>query len=351
MPITTPTLPQRIERIEADISSRLADGDALLRRSVLGVLARAAAGQGHMLQAYQEWLALQPFPDTAEAEYLERHARIWGVTRKAAVAATGTVSFTGTSGAVLPTGTELQRVDGQLYRTMADATMVAGAAVANVEAVEAGAAANTAAGQSLTLVAPVASIGSTVTVDAAGLTEGLDAEADTSLRTRLLARIQAPPHGGAAQDYESWALAVPGVTRAWVYPGRLGAGTVGVAIVSDAAPAGPLPSVELVATAQAYLDTKRPVTAEVMVFAPTPLLVPVTLHLVPDTAATRAAVQAELRDLFAREAEPGAVLYLSHLREAISLAPGETNHVLTAPVADIAPAAHEFPILGAITYA
>lgn len=350
MPITTPTLPQRIERIETDISSRLADGDPLLRRSVLGVLARAVAGQGHMLQAYQEWLAQQPFVDTAEAEYLDRHARTWKVPRKAAVAATGAVSFTGVDGAVLPAGTQAQRVDGVLYRTKADATVALGIALAQVEAVDPGLAGNAAAAQSLTLVAPVAGVNATGTVGGSGLTGGLDAEGDESLRARVLTRIQSPPHGGNMADYQSWALEVPGVSRAWVYPARLGQGTVGVAIVADDDPAGPLPSVELVAAAQAHIDASRPVTAEVTVFAPTALLVPITLHLVPDTVATRAAVSAELRDLFAREAEPGAVLYLSHIREAISLSSGETNHTVTVPTADVTPAAHEFPVLGTITY-
>lgn len=351
MPITTPTLAQRIARIEADLSSGLLDGDSLLRRSALGVLARALAGQGHMLQAFQDWAARQPFPDTAEAEFLNHHAEIWNVPRKAAVAATGQATFTGSTGAVLPAATELRRVDGALYRTTEEATLASGTALVPIQAVEPGLAGNAAAGQGLSLVAPVDGMNATAVVDGSGLTGGLDAEGDDSLRARLLARIQAPPHGGNAADYLAWALAVPGVTRAWVYPRHLGAATVGVAIVADDDPEGPLPTVEIVAAAQAYLDSVRPVTADVTVFGPSALSVPVALALSPDTPATRAAVEAELRDLFAREAQPGQVLYLSHLREAISLAPGETNHVLTAPTADVVPDTYEFPVLGTITYA
>lgn len=348
--ITRPTLPQLVDRAQTDLEGRLLDGAKALPRSTIAVLARVAAGQVHMLYGYQEWLARQPFPDTAEAEYLERHARIWGIRRKPAVVATGQVAILGTEGAVLPAGAQLQRVDGVLYTVLEEVTVADGTALANIEAVEPGLAGDTPEGVSLTLTAPVTAMQSVGLVQAPGLTGGVDQEADEALRTRLLARIQAPPHGGAGQDYEAWALEVPGVTRAWVYPLHMGAGTVGVAIVADDAPDSPIPGAELVEAAQAHIDSVRPVTAEVFVFAPTPLSVPITVALSPDTSATRAAVAAELGDLFAREAEPGQVIFLSHLREAISISPGETNHVLTAPTADITPDALEFPVLGTITF-
>ncbi|MBU1040042.1 MAG: baseplate J/gp47 family protein [Proteobacteria bacterium] len=348
--ITRPTLPQLVERSQTDLEGRLLDGAKALPRSTIAVLARVTAGQAHGQYGYLEWLKDQPFADTAEAEYLERHARIWGISRKPAVASTGQVSIPGTDGAVLLAGAQLQRVDGVLYEVTAEATVADGAALASVTALEPGLAGDTPAGVSLTLTAPVTSMQSVGLVQAAGLTGGVDLEADEALRARLLARIQAPPHGGAGQDYEAWALEVPGVTRAWVYPLHMGAGTVGVVIVNDADPDSPIPDAELVAAAQAYIDSVRPVTAEVFVFAPTPLVVPVTVALSPDTSATRAAVTAELGDLFAREAAPGQVIYLSHLREAISVSPGETNHVLTAPTADVTPTTYQFPVLGTITF-
>lgn len=351
MPIATPTLAERTARIEADISSRLLDGESPLRRSVLGVLARALAGQGHMLQAYQDWAARQPFVDQAEAEFLDRHGETWGIPRKAAVAATGQAVFTGADGAVVPSGAELRRVDGVLLRTTAEAFIASGTATVSVQAVEAGQAANTPAAAQLSLVAPLDGVNATATVTGAGISGGVDVEGDEALRARILARIQTPPQGGSKSDYEAWALAVPGVTRAWVYPRHLGDATVGVAIVCDDAEDGPLPSAEVLEAAQAHLESVRPVTAEVLVFAPEALAVPVTLALSPDTPSSRAAVLAELRDLFAREAIPGSTLYLSHIREAISVAPGETNHVLTAPTADIVPTPMQMPVLGTVTFA
>lgn len=350
MPYVRPSLGQLVSRAETDLSARLLDGDAPLRRSVVGVLARVAAGQAHMLYGYLDWLAGQPFVDTAEAEYLERHARIWDVTRKAAVAAAGTVSLPGANGAVIPAGTELRRADDALYTSTADATVTGGAAAVPVAAQAAGAVGNADAGITLTLTSPVSGVQASGTVAAGGIVGGLDAEDDDSLRARVLRRIQEPPQGGTAADYITWALEVPGVTRAWVYPLHMGGGTVGVAIVNDDADDGPIPGTELVADVQAYLDTMRPVTAEVFAFAPTPLVVNIDLRVTPNTEAVRAAATAELRDLFARESEPGAVLLLSHITEAVSLAPGEVDHVVLAPAADVVPAAYEMPVLGAITF-
>jgi len=72
--------------------------------------------------------------------------------------------------------------------------------------------------------------------------------------------------------------------------------------------------------------------------------------LAPDTEAVRAAVAAELADLIRREAEPEGGLYLSHIREAISLAAGEVDHALVSPVADVAAGTGEIITMGAITW-
>jgi uncharacterized phage protein gp47/JayE len=350
MPYQVPSLSRLIERTESDFSSRLMDGHTLSRRSTLGVLARVHAGGTHMLYGYLGWIAQQIFVDTAEADYLARHARIWNIRRKPAVAAAGVVVCNGTDGAVVPARTELRRADGMLFRSLVDATLQAGTATVQVEALQAGAAGNTSAGQTLSLVSPLAGVQSALEVAAGGIVNGIDAEGDDSLRARLLQRIQEPPHGGAEHDYARWAREVPGITRAFVYPRRMGAGTVGVAVVSDESPSGPVPSSALVAEVQAHIEAQRPVTAELFVFAPQPLAVNITVHIAPDTEAVRQAVQAELRDLFIRESKPGAVIYLSHLREAVSVAAGEHDHVLLNPAANVVPQDHEMPVLGTVTF-
>ena len=350
MPFNRPTLAEIIGRIVADIESRLPGADARLRRNVLNVLGRSLAGASHGLHGHLDWAVEQLLPDSAESEYLERWGSIWGISRKPAIASKGDVTFTGTDGALIPAGTLLQRSDGAEYTTDADGIIAGGSATVAATASAAGAAGDTAAGSVLDLVNPIAGVNTQATVAAGDLGGGADVEGDDSLRVRLLARIQQPPHGGAEWDYEAWALEVSGVTRAWVYPQYLGVGTVGIIIVDD--DSDPIvPDAAKVQEVQAYIDERRPVTAQALVLAPVAVALDLTIALTPNTAAVQAAVMAELEDFFRRVAIPGGTIYLSRLREAISAAEGETSHELTAPVADVAHAAGEIAVLGAVTWA
>jgi uncharacterized phage protein gp47/JayE len=350
MPFNRPTLAEIIGRIVADIESRLPGADARLRRNVLNVLGRSLAGASHGLHGHLDWAVEQLLPDSAESEYLERWGSIWGISRKPAVASKGDVTFTGTDGAVIPAGTLLQRSDGAEYTTDADGIIAGGSATVAATASAAGADGDTATGSVLDLVNPIAGVNTQATVAAGDLGGGADIEGDDSLRVRLLARIQQPPHGGAEWDYEAWALEVSGVTRAWVYPHYLGVGTVGIIIVDD--DSDPIvPDAAKVGEVQAYIDERRPVTAQALVLAPVAVSLDLTIALTPTTAAVQAAVMAELEDFFRREAIPGGTIYVSRLREAISAAEGETSHELTAPAADVAHAAGEIAVLGVVTWA
>jgi hypothetical protein len=137
------------------------------------------------------------------------------------------------------------------------------------------------------------------TVAVGGITGGNDEEGTEQLRARYLLRLREPPEGGADQDYEEWALEVPGVTRAWVYPHENGLGTVVVRFVRDLDAGSIFPDVGEVAAVQAKLDAERPVTDEPTAVAPTNLA---SLHGAagPEHADTQAAVTAELADLFKR---------------------------------------------------
>lgn len=350
MPFNRPTLTDLIERAITDIETRLPGVDARLRRSNLNVLARVHGGAVHGLYGYLDFIARQVMVDTAESAFLERWAGVWGVARKAAAKAVGDVTFTGTNGAVIPAGTVLVRSDAAEFVTDDEVTISTGTATAAVTAVAAGAAGNTEENAGLTLASPISGVNSSATVAEGGLTAGTDAESDELLRERLLARIQQPPHGGADFDYVTWAKEVAGVTRAWVYPLELGPGTVTVRFVRDDDDSI-IPDAGEVTAVQDYIDARRPVTADVTVVAPVAVPLDFTIELTPDTAAVRAAVEAELLDLLRREAEPGGTILISHLREAISVAAGETDHVLTLPAADVTHDTGEIAVMGEITWA
>ena len=349
MPFARPTLSELIARDETDLSGRLSGGDALLRRALERVLARVLSGAVHGLYGALDYAADQLMPDTADAEHRARWAGVWGVDRKPAEISSGTADLTGTNGSVVPVGTRLQRSDGFEYLVTVEATIAMGVAVADIEAGVGGAAGEAEAGTVLTFVSPVAGVASTALVSTGGIVGGAEEESDEALRTRLLARIRSQPRGGAANDYERWALEVPGVTRAWVYPNRDGLGTVGVAFVMDERE-DIIPAAGDLTDVADHIEPLRPVTADVTVFALTPVPLDPEITLTPDTAEVRAAVAAELADLLAREAAPDTTLLLSHIREAISIAAGETDHVLVSPVANVDADEEEIIVLGDIDW-
>lgn len=348
MPFERDTLPTLIDQGAAEFETRLPGVLARLRNSAIGVINRVMAGGLSSLYKYAEYLSNQWWPDQADAEFLPLHGARWGKNRLPAAAAAGTVQFAGVNGSVIPLGTVVQRSDAVQYATTADGVIAAGVAVIPVQAVEAGQAGNAVLGTSLTLASPIAGINSVATAQTA-LASGADVEGIEAWRARILARIRKPPQGGADYDYVDWALEVPGVTRAWVYPGEQGGGTVVVRFVRDD-DASIIPDAGEIAAVQAAIDAVRPVTATTYVLAPIPAIQNFSIHLTPDTAATRAAVEAELQSLYRREATPGGTMLVSQQREAISISAGEMDNVLVVPTANQAHTTGQFPTLGVITW-
>jgi uncharacterized phage protein gp47/JayE len=348
MAFDRPTLPKLIDQGAAEFESRLPGVLARARRSLVGVINRVVAGGLSSLYQYVEWLNRQVWPDQAEAEYLADHGARWGISRNAAAPATGSVTFTGNNGTNVPAGTVVLRADGARYLTDALVTLVAGTATATVTAESAGQAGNAAIATALQLESPIAGVNSGATAGTA-LSGGADIEDIEDWRARILARIRRAPQGGSKDDYEAWVLEVPGVTRVWVAPAEMGAGTVTVRFARDD-DASPIPDAGEVATVQAYVDGRRPVTAVAYVVAPVASAVNFTIQLTPNSAAVKAAVEAELRDVIRREGKPGGTLLLSHLREAISIAAGEENHVMTVPAADVVTGTGTLSTMGVITW-
>lgn len=348
MPQERPDLPRLIDQGAAEFESRLPGVLARVRNSVVGVLNRVLAGGLSALYKYVDYLALQFYPDTCAADALPVHGALWGKPRLPAAASTGTVQFTGINGAPVPLGTVVQRPDGVQYITTAAGVIALGVANVPVAALAAGQLGNAVIAASLTLITPVNNVNAVASAFTA-LAGGADVEAIEPWRARILARIRKPPQGGADFDYVAWALEVPGVTRAWVYPGEQGPGTVVLRFVRDD-DATQIPDAGEVAAVQSYIDALRPVTATTYVVAPVATLQNFSMTLLPDTPAIRAAVTAELTELYRREAKPGGTMLISHQREAISSAAGEADHVLVTPSANQVYTVGQMPTLGNITW-
>lgn len=354
MPFARKSLSELIDRTATDIESRLPGTDARLRYSLLGILARAHSGAVHGLYGNLQWMARQIILDTSEREFLDRHANIYLKDgRKPAVTSSGSVTCTGTNGSVIPADRLLQRSDGIEYITDAEATITSGSATVAVTAKVGGKNGDALAGSTLSFVTPIAGVNGTATVDAGGIADGLDEENDIDLLIRLLERIQSPPQGGAAHDYVAWAKEIPGVTRAWSYPLEDGPGTVKVRFMMDDKYSDGIPLVADVTTVHDHIDTLRPVGLAIGGYttdAPVPAPLNFAMSITPNTQAVKDAITAELKDLIRRDSEPGGAILITRINEAISLAEGETDHILTAPTANVQPLASEIVTMGTVTF-
>lgn len=354
MPFQRPTLQQLIDRVSTDIASRLPGlSKTLLRNSLAGVFARAEAGAVHSLYGYLDFIARQAIPDTAEDEYLIRWARIWLPDgRKPATYAQGisSVQVTGATGSTLPAGTYFVRADGIQFYTENDLILTGNSGLASVVADQPGSAGNTPAGTSLSLLVPSSGFQSGAVVVAPGIGGGVNIESLDSLRARMIRRIQQPPQGGSQADYETWALEVPGVTRAWVYPNMPERGAVTVIVASDDADTSPIPDAATVSAARQYIEERRPVTAEVFVSAPTILVQDISAQIRPNTLQTQAAALAELQDLFLRDSSPGGFIPISKIREAVSIAAGVEDSAIISPTGNVVSGPGQIPVLGEVTW-
>jgi uncharacterized phage protein gp47/JayE len=368
MPYARPTLAQLRTGVAADISAALEGTDALLRFANLGITGDVQAGLANQHFGYLDWISLQAVPYTSTDEYLEAWGALKGVFRKDATAASGTVIFAGTTGRVLDEGTQVVRSDTVTYTATSTGTVDASGNVSvTALADETGAAGNNLAGVGFALGTPIDGIQANGTA-LTPFTGGADVENNEDFRMRVLAAYQTPPSGGALNDYIQWALAVPGVTRAWCVPNGYGTGTVVVFIMLDDAnaaeggfpqgtdgvasdePRGVTATGDQLTVANAIYP-QQPVTALVYAVSPLSDVINFTITgLTHATTATRAAIAAAITDVFFRTGKPGGTIALSDINSAIAAISGTSGFVITAPAANIVCGTGALPVLGTVTY-
>lgn len=347
-----PTRLQLVTRAQADLNSRLTGGDAQLAVATLKVLAFVNGGGVDGLYGYIDYLADQLLPDRCDEEWLARHTSLHNVPRKPAVPATGAITMTATSAASVDAGTVWQRQDGARFLTTSAVNLTGGTASVSVVAETAGVVGNTAAGTELRLVQTIEGLASIATVDVAGITDGVEQEDLEVWRARFIARLQEPPSGGTKEDYETWALEEPGVTRAWCSPGEMGPGTVTLRFVCDDNPNSIIPDDALIARVKARILALMPVTTELYVVAPVADPINFTIQNVqPSTDAVKLAIKAELKDLLRREAIPSGTILRSHMTASISTAAGEEDHTLILPAANVVNGIGRISTMGVVTWA
>ncbi|WP_048994818.1 baseplate J/gp47 family protein [Burkholderia multivorans] len=355
MPYARPTLTDLRNQIWSDITGAAGLVVSLLQKAVLKIVGSALAALVFGLYGYLDWIAKQAVPFTAEDEFLAGWGALKDVYLKAATQAVLQAQFTGAEpGTPLDAGTLITRADTFSYITTENAVVDAtGNVTVTMQAVTAGSAGNCDAGTAVTLSSAVPGIPSTGTVTAT-ITAGADVETQDEYRARVMEAFQQPAQGGAQNDYVEWALAIPGVTRAWCAPNGFGAGTVVLYFMMDdvesahsgfpqgtdgvsqhdqgpgGVPRGAVATGDQLTVADAIV-TMQPVTALVYACSPIENQIGFVIGgLASAGSATQDAVKAAISDVFYRNGKPGGAINLSDISSAISSVSGTEGFLLNS---------------------
>ena len=159
--------------------------------SELAVRFYAVAAQLYSLYVQADWTRRQCFPQTAQGEELDKHAKLRGVTRRMAAPAAGTVRFyvdrAGETATEVPQGTVCMTAGGLRFTTDTDGAVAPGELFCEVAvtAVEAGTAGNVGQGTIVYMALPPAGI--VACANPEPLAGGREQEEDEALRERVLA--------------------------------------------------------------------------------------------------------------------------------------------------------------------
>lgn len=351
MPFERPTLSELRQRVAADFDTNIPDADSQLPINLPSIDATVHAGATHSLHGAIESQSKRILPIHDDEETILAWAEVKKLQRLPASFATGDVLHTNaTDGVVIPTDARYQSGSGEIYIVQADATVANGEVNATITAENAGSAGNLPAGSNLTLVAPIAGVPAQATVGINGIQGGAEQETIAALQERVLFEFQRPPRGGSSDDYIRWAKAAhPSVTRVFVSPHERGNGTIVVRFTTDNE-ASIIPAPQIVQAVNDYILPRSPADARnIYIEAPTPQQRNFNFtELVPNTAAVRAAIEAELQDLYRRFPVPGTVVPDSKISEAVSVADGEEQHQFTASNTPLS--VGDIEIIGAITW-
>lgn len=182
--------------------------------------------------------------DTAEDEALDLKAADYGLTRRAAVPARYSVTFTGAGAADLEPGDRFYS-DGIYFILLMDE-----AGQYFLEAEEPGE-----AGNSIYAGSPAVPVENYDDLESATfgplIRSGSDMEDDESFRARIKEKISGPAENGNLHQYKTWCESVEGVGRAFVFPLWNGPNSV-KAILID--PTGSPCSADVVGQVQTFID-------------------------------------------------------------------------------------------------
>jgi len=309
----------------------------------------AAAAQIYGLYVQADWVNRQCFPQTAQGEYLDHHAQLRALERKAASRAQGTVRFygdaAGTMDREIPAGTVCMTPGLVRFATTRDGVLEAGKSHVDipVQAVEPGTAGNVIAGSVRVLSA--APVGITGCTNPQAMSGGADAEGDEQLRKRILDSFLRLPNGANSAFYEQGALSFDEVVAAVALPRNRGVGTVDVVVATRQG----VPDRNLLDRLNEYFRERREIAVDVQACAPQTVKVNIAVGIKSaDMTQTKERVEQALRDWFTGQ-RLGEDVLRAKLGSIVFAVDGVENYALSQPAADVAVEKGLLPVLGTVT--
>lgn len=351
MSYTPPKLTELIKRAKGDFNA------VGVRSLLIDAIAMAHAGQTNGLYEFLGWISRQIVPHLADDEILLLFCQFWGIQRKMPSTASGQLMLTVRGDAAITAGTQWQTNSGLIIECTQSVLLRVGTTAVEVVAIDEGAAGNISGGTEFELISPVTNVESRAILSTAGMTGGADIESISSLRARLLFRVQYPPSGGNKWDYIRWARECAGVTRAWCIPAPMYCNYVTVVFVLDEQ-INIVPTADDLNRVREYINGHinpvtnqyegKPPAAELFVKAPKIKAINLQIQLVPDNPDTRTAVYNSLMELLSKS-QLGEKVYLSHIRAAVSNAKDVIDHQINLAT-DIEAVSDELIVLGGIKW-
>lgn len=213
------------------------------------------------------------FLEDATNEYLDKKVYDFGIERKMGTVARGVIKITGENGVHIPQNSEVISQSGLSFFTVEDVWINEGEAIVEVEASDVGTEYNIIQNSIDKFVININGVKSVT--NEKEFKEGTNVETDEELRERFFEVIRRPATSGNIYHYEQWAKEIDGINQARVKPLWNGNGTVKVIVSND----NSIVSEEIISKCQEYINTVKPIGADVTVITPTSLDINVTANI------------------------------------------------------------------------
>ena len=282
--------------------------------------------------AFEIWRVLMTLDELVYAFYvtedsgpwLDVHAGLLALARREGTKAIAAIHFTGRDGVTIPAGTQFFTRSGMEFLLVYDVTLANGSGPGCLRAAEAGDGYNVDAGEITQIMRNIPGLEGWTHEGAVG---GTDPESDASLFERIDFRRKRPATSGNENHYIEWARACDGVGAVKVQRLWDGPGTVRIILVGD--DSRPVDDT-VAANCAAYIETQRPVGAEVTVISAVGAPISVSASVTLDKTATAAAAQAEFKDKLAAYLQPMAfeetVVYYTRIGALLSSVAGVIDY-------------------------